>query len=101
MKWFNNLNYIFKYLICMSLLFLSVFLARLSFYKEIKLEEPIDISVTKTNIYSEDENFIVDVYYPKFKDADFWVILGDLNFRINMSYDNAMSLISEKNYKDL
>ena len=37
----------------------------------------------------------------KFKDADFWVILGDLNFRINMSYDNAMSLISEKNYKDL
>ena len=95
MKWFNNLNYIFKYLICMSLLFLSIFLARLSFYKEIKLEEPIDISVTKTNIYSEDENFIVDVYYPKFKDADLnkiitnWLYPYIKDFKENVSDPNS------------
>ena len=37
----------------------------------------------------------------KFKESDFWIILGDLNFRIEISYEDAISLISEKNYKDL
>ena len=37
----------------------------------------------------------------KFKEADFWIIMGDLNFRIEISYEDAISLISEKNYKDL
>ena len=37
----------------------------------------------------------------KFKDADFWIILGDLNFRIELSYENAISLIQEKNFNDL
>ena len=37
----------------------------------------------------------------QFKDADYWIILGDLNFRINLSSDNALALIQDKNYKDL
>ena len=37
----------------------------------------------------------------KFKEADFWMILGDLNFRIELSYENAISLIQEKNYNAL
>ena len=36
-----------------------------------------------------------------FKDADFWIILGDLNFRIELSYENAISLIQEKNFTAL
>ena len=37
----------------------------------------------------------------KFKEADFWIILGDFNFRINLSYNEVMSLILEKKYNDL
>ena len=33
-----------------------------------------------------------------FKDADYWIILGDLNFRIDLSYEDAISCIQEKNY---
>ena len=33
-----------------------------------------------------------------FKDIDFWIILGDLNFRIDLSYDDAITLIKEKKY---
>ena len=33
-----------------------------------------------------------------FKDADYWIILGDLNFRIELSYETAISYIQEKNY---
>ena len=37
----------------------------------------------------------------KFKDADFWVILGDLNFRLELSYYDAICLIQDKNYDAL
>ena len=37
----------------------------------------------------------------KFKDADFWIIQGDLNFRIDLSYEEAMSYILKKNYNAL
>ena len=33
-----------------------------------------------------------------FKEADYWIILGDLNFRIELSYEDAISCIQEKNY---
>ena len=33
-----------------------------------------------------------------FKDIDFWIILGDLNFRIDLSYEDAISLIKDKKY---
>ena len=33
-----------------------------------------------------------------FKDIDIWIILGDLNFRIDLSYEDAISLIKEKKY---
>ena len=39
--------------------------------------------------------------YTSFKDSDYWIILGDLNFRIELSYENAVSLIKEKNYEFL
>lgn len=77
MKWFNNLNYIFKYTICVTLLFLFVFLVRLCFYEEENIEDVNDISVTKTNIHSEEENYIIDVYYPKFKDSILNKIITD------------------------
>ena len=38
----------------------------------------------------------------KFNDSDFWIILGDLNFRLeNLEYENATNLIQEKNYDAL
>ena len=33
-----------------------------------------------------------------FKDIDFWIILGDLNFRIDLCYEDAISLIKDKKY---
>ena len=36
-----------------------------------------------------------------FKDVDYWIIMGDLNFRIEVSYEDAISFIQEKNYADL
>ncbi len=61
MKWFNNLNYIVKFIVCVILLFICIYLAKLFFYKEeIKTNEPIDIEVIKTNIYDETDNYIVN-----------------------------------------
>ena len=39
--------------------------------------------------------------FQKFKEADFWIIQGDLNFRIDLSYEEAMSYILKKNYNAL
>ena len=36
--------------------------------------------------------------YLTFKDVENWIILGDLNFRIELSYEEAYSLIREKKY---
>ena len=33
-----------------------------------------------------------------FKDSDYWIILGDLNFRIELSYEDAISFIKDKSY---
>ena len=33
-----------------------------------------------------------------FKEVDYWIILGDLNFRIDLSYDEALYFIQDKNY---
>ena len=78
MKWFNNLNYIVKFIICVILLFLCIYLARLSFYKETeKKDTTLDIYVTKTNIYDEGDNYIIDVYYPKYKDTELNKIVTD------------------------
>ena len=82
MKWFNNLNYIVKFIICVILLFICIYLAKLSFYKEkIKIDNPIDIEVIKTNIYDETDNYIVNVYYPKYKDTTLNKIVTDWLYR--------------------
>jgi hypothetical protein len=44
------------------------------------------------NIYTSYE------YATTFKDIEYWIILGDLNFRIDLSYEDALSLIQEKKY---
>ena len=33
----------------------------------------------------------------KFKDSDIWIIFGDLNFRIDMDYEEFNTFIKEKN----
>ena len=33
-----------------------------------------------------------------FKDIDFWIILGDLNFRIDLTFEDAIELIRQKKY---
>lgn len=71
MKWFNNRSIIFKYLICVFLLFIFLVLAKLSFAKpEVEIDFSIfDKSVTKSNIYINGEDkYVIDVNYPKFKD---------------------------------
>ncbi len=78
MKWFNNLNYIVKFIICIILLFICLYLVRLSFYNEIiKTKNSDYIEFTKTNIYDENDNYIIDVYYPKYKDIDLNKIVTD------------------------
>ena len=37
----------------------------------------------------------------RFRNSDFWIILGDLNFRIDTSFEIAYKLIQNKKYKDL
>ena len=37
----------------------------------------------------------------KFKNSDYWLILGDLNFRIETSFDSAFRMIQNKEYRDL
>jgi len=44
------------------------------------------------NIYTSYE------YATTFKDIEYWIILGDLNFRIDLSYEDAYALIQEKKY---
>ena len=44
------------------------------------------------NIYTNYE------YSTTFKDIEYWIILGDLNFRINLSFEDAFALIQEKKY---
>ena len=36
-----------------------------------------------------------------FKDVDYWIILGDLNFRINKSFEDCIKYILKKNYLGL
>lgn len=77
MKWFNNLNYIVKFIICVILLFICIYLAKLCFYKEEKLNNYNDIEIIKTNIYDETDNYVVNVYYPKYRDASLNKIVTD------------------------
>ena len=44
------------------------------------------------NIYTSYE------YATTFKDIEYWIILGDLNFRIDLSFEDAFALIQEKKY---
>jgi hypothetical protein len=37
----------------------------------------------------------------KFKNSNYWIILGDLNFRIDTSFENAFKMIKNKEYIDL
>ena len=37
----------------------------------------------------------------KFKNSDYWLILGDLNFRIETSFDSSFRMIQNKEYRDL
>ena len=59
-----------------------------------KNKERIDtlIRILNKNINIQEDEFI------SFKDTDYWIILGDLNFRIELSYEDAISCIQEKNY---
>ena len=104
MKWFVDLNYVFKYIICVTLLFLFVFLAKLSFYEEIKSQENIDISVTKANIRNDDENYTIDVYYPKFKDIELnkivteWIYSYIKEFKETTSDEKSKLVINYKLY---
>ena len=64
-----------------------------------KNEERIDtlkqLLDKEINIYSNNE------YATTFKDIEYWIILGDLNFRIDLSYEDAIELIQEKKYDAL
>jgi len=59
-----------------------------------KNKERIDtlIQILNKNINIQEDEYI------SFKEADYWIILGDLNFRIELSYEDAISCIQEKNY---
>ena len=104
MKWYNNLNYISKYVICVTLLFLCIFLAKLSFYKGEKQIEYTNIDVIKTNIHSEEDKYIIDVYYPKFKDNELNKIVTDWLysyikvFKENVKEDNSKLEINYQFY---
>ena len=37
----------------------------------------------------------------KFKDSNYWIILGDLNFRIDTSFEDAFKMIKNKEFKEL
>ena len=56
-----------------------------------KNEDRID---TLIQLLNKNINYGNIVY--TFKDIDFWIILGDLNFRIDLSYEDAISLIKDK-----
>ena len=43
-------------------------------------------------------NIKEDYDYLTFKDMEYWVILGDLNFRISLNFEDAFVLIREKKY---
>lgn len=104
MKWYNNLNYISKYVICVTLLFLCIFLAKLSFYKGEKQIEYTNIDVIKTNIHSEEDKYIIDAYYPKFKDNELNKIVTDWLysyikvFKENVKEDNSKLEINYQFY---
>lgn len=68
MKWFNNQKDIVKYLMCSLFVFALLFIARLIFVKEDALTLQPDRIYIKNNIYTETENELIDVDYPKFKD---------------------------------
>ena len=59
------------------------------------IDERIDtlkqILDTKINNYSEQ----------KFKNSDYWIVLGDLNFRIDTSFETAFEMIKSKQYNNL
>ena len=59
-----------------------------------KNEERINTLIQLLNkpLNIQDEELIT------FKEVDYWIILGDLNFRIDLSYEEAISFIQEKNY---
>ena len=59
-----------------------------------KNEERINSLIQLLNkpINIQDEELIT------FKEVDYWIILGDLNFRIDLSYEEAINYIQEKNY---
>ena len=58
-------------------------------------EERIDtlMKILDANINNYNEN--------KFRNSDFWIILGDLNFRIDSSFEEVYRMIQFKEYKDL
>ena len=58
-----------------------------------KNEDRIDTLIQLLNKYIN----INGVGYT-FKDIDNWIILGDLNFRLDLSYEDAITLIKEKKY---
>ena len=96
MKWFNNLSDIFKFIICITLLFICIYFAKLCFYKEpCKKEFNSNIVITKTNIHDEQKNYIIDVYYPKFKDIDLnkivtdWLYLYIKEFKEKVKEENS------------
>ena len=58
-----------------------------------KNEDRIDTLIQLLNKYIN----INGVGYT-FKDVDNWIILGDLNFRLDLTYEDAITLIKEKKY---
>ena len=60
---------------------------------KLKIQTLIEILNKDINIESQ--------IFNKFKDSDFWIILGDFDFSLDLSYEYAISLIQDKNYKAL
>ena len=58
-----------------------------------KNEDRIDTLIQLLN-----KNINIDDIGYSFKDIDFWIILGDLNFRIDLTYEDAITLIKQKKY---
>ena len=61
-------------------------------YNSERVDTLIQLLNNPLNIKKDDDKLLC------FKDSDYWIILGDLNFRIELTYENAINLIKEKNY---
>ncbi len=93
MKWFNKQNYFTKYLLCIALLFICLLLIRTIVMNNNTLAYTNEDIYIKNNILIDNDNYLVNVYYPKFKDSEINRIVTNLIYPYIKSF--------EKNSKDI